>query len=57
MNEKRRQAAKLTMFEHYNQHHPANIIDLHGLYVKEVLKALQHKIDACRSMYIYIYHD
>ena len=48
MNEKNRQAAEL-FIKHYNQNHPNNIIDLHGLYVAEALGYLQEKLIECRS--------
>jgi len=48
MHEKNCQAAAL-IFEHYNQNHPENVIDLHGLYVAEALEYLQKKLDDCRS--------
>jgi DNA-nicking Smr family endonuclease len=48
MNERRRQAAAL-IFGHYNGDRPADVIDLHGLYVAEALEYLQRKIDDCRA--------
>lgn len=48
MNQKRRQAANL-IFEHFNRNRPADVIDLHGLYVAEALEYLQRKIDDCRA--------
>ena len=47
INQKRRQATDL-IFEHYNRNRPADVIDLHGLYVAEALEYLQRKIDECR---------
>jgi DNA-nicking Smr family endonuclease len=47
-NEKNRQAAEL-IFEHFNQDRRNNVIDLHGLYVREALEYLQAKLDECRS--------
>lgn len=48
MDEKNHRAAEL-IFEYHNQNRPRDVIDLHGLYVKEALKYVQNKLDECRS--------